>query len=343
MFELIARLCRKSLFKLYEHTWIVIAISLCLLYVGGWIVMHWANETAIINNYAWWFIVTITTVGYGDFAPTSSAGRIAASIIMLVGIGVIGLVIGKFAEIILDTANRKQKGLSRMKLKDHTIIFGYRRGSTEKMVKELLADNPDEAIVVCSNEQKSNPLLKYKVHFVQGELASHDVLERSNAQFARNVIIHGQDDNQTFFTAYAFREINTSAHMVCCLMNEDHVEKIKKLPAQDRSLNQIILPANIYLMAQELQDHESCAVVQNLISNLTGENMYRFDIPAEMKLNTSFKELFIRLKEAYGVTVIALKDNSIHLNPGLDHRVCSGMSFFYVAPKRLENIDVLLR
>lgn len=38
----------------------------------------------------WWSFVTVTTVGYGDIAPASLAGRVLAIILMLFGIGLIG-------------------------------------------------------------------------------------------------------------------------------------------------------------------------------------------------------------------------------------------------------------
>lgn len=40
----------------------------------------------------WWAIVTTTTVGYGDTYPVTPIGEIIASVIMLVGIGLIGTV-----------------------------------------------------------------------------------------------------------------------------------------------------------------------------------------------------------------------------------------------------------
>ena len=40
----------------------------------------------------WWAIVTTTTVGYGDYTPVTLEGRLIATAVMVVGIGLIGTV-----------------------------------------------------------------------------------------------------------------------------------------------------------------------------------------------------------------------------------------------------------
>jgi voltage-gated potassium channel len=55
-----------------------------------------------IGESLWWAVVTMTTVGYGDVTPITTAGRILASIIMLLGVGVValpaGILAARFAE-----------------------------------------------------------------------------------------------------------------------------------------------------------------------------------------------------------------------------------------------------
>jgi len=49
----------------------------------------------------WWALVTTTTVGYGDFYPITTAGRIIATFLMIAGIGLFGTLSGVAAGIFL--------------------------------------------------------------------------------------------------------------------------------------------------------------------------------------------------------------------------------------------------
>jgi voltage-gated potassium channel len=48
----------------------------------------------------WWTIVTLTTVGYGDYAPESFLGRWLAAFVMAGGIGTVAILTGILADAI---------------------------------------------------------------------------------------------------------------------------------------------------------------------------------------------------------------------------------------------------
>lgn len=52
----------------------------------------------------WWGIVTLTTVGYGDFFPTTFLGRLTAVSVMFAGIGIIGALASILASLLVSPA-----------------------------------------------------------------------------------------------------------------------------------------------------------------------------------------------------------------------------------------------
>jgi voltage-gated potassium channel len=49
----------------------------------------------------WWAMVTVTTIGYGDIYPVTTAGRLIAVALMIIGIGTVSLFTGLIAAGVL--------------------------------------------------------------------------------------------------------------------------------------------------------------------------------------------------------------------------------------------------
>ena len=76
-------------FKGHSLAWISL-VSLTL--VAACAVAYSYREGKTWQDSIWWAVVTVTTVGYGDFFPETMAGRIVGMILMLLGIGLLGFI-----------------------------------------------------------------------------------------------------------------------------------------------------------------------------------------------------------------------------------------------------------
>jgi voltage-gated potassium channel len=58
----------------------------------------------------WWALQTVTTVGYGDFVPHNTEGRVIGSLVMLGGISFAAVVTASIAAALIEAARRRGIG-----------------------------------------------------------------------------------------------------------------------------------------------------------------------------------------------------------------------------------------
>lgn len=87
--------------RLFERLGRVALVAGVVVFLGAFVAYraeHPTNpEYKTFGDSIWWAIVTLTTVGYGDVVPKTTAGRAAGVMIMLTGIAVLGLLAGSLA------------------------------------------------------------------------------------------------------------------------------------------------------------------------------------------------------------------------------------------------------
>jgi len=78
-------------------------LAAALLVLNGAIIVYFFERNAPDSNIrtvgeaVWWSLVTVTTVGYGDFYPVTTVGRITAGFIMLTGLLALAVVTAQVA------------------------------------------------------------------------------------------------------------------------------------------------------------------------------------------------------------------------------------------------------
>ena len=86
----------------------------------------------------WWTVVTLTTVGYGDFSPVTTGGRVTAVVLMLAGIGVVSFITASVAAFFVESDQESD-------LANHLRSLEERQESIEaslEQIKERLDATP---------------------------------------------------------------------------------------------------------------------------------------------------------------------------------------------------------
>ena len=84
-----------------NHLGATLQIAFLIIVISGFVVT--IVEPSIDNPWdgIWWAWVTVTTVGYGDIVPESMGGRLFASILILLGIGLFSLLTANFSALLI--------------------------------------------------------------------------------------------------------------------------------------------------------------------------------------------------------------------------------------------------
>ena len=84
----------------------ILAAVLFFIFLFGYLFYVSEPDVRNLGDGIWWALVTITTVGYGDITPVTTLGRVVASSLMLLGLGLIAtitaIVSAKFIQNFVD-------------------------------------------------------------------------------------------------------------------------------------------------------------------------------------------------------------------------------------------------
>lgn len=146
----------------------------------------WADP----GNALWWWLITISTIGYGDMVPTTYIGRFFGSFVVLSGVVFFGTVVSELGILLKVTSQKEHLGLKKIKDKDHIVILGD-NPLLSSLISNIRKIDENKKITVVTHHLESRPY--EDISFVKGDPRYHETLERANVKDASLAIILADD------------------------------------------------------------------------------------------------------------------------------------------------------
>ncbi|MGY1590803.1 ion channel [Geodermatophilus sp. SYSU D00708] len=323
--------------RLRLHGWRLPLTVALLVFATSWLAMALAeppgSDIVRPGTYWWYFVVTSATVGYGDVFPTSTAGRVVGSYVIVGGIVTLTLLFTRLADALQSVRGKRLRGGVALDLHDHVVLLGYVPGRTERIVAELTAEGRQQVALCAWDDVPENPMPdRPEVHFVRGDLTRDDVMLRAGVPAARTAVIDGRDDNETLAIAVAVDHANPRVHMVAALRDLSRRESLRYVNAGVQAV-QWHMP---FLLTEEASDPGITAVYNELMTAGGSGNTYSVRVPAGYP-HATFGAAQSHFGRTFGATVLAVRqDSGLLVSPHWDQPVAAGATLYYVARERID-------
>lgn len=277
----------------------------------------------------WWAIVTMTTVGYGDFYPTTGQGKIVAFFVMLSGVGLLSFLTATIASVFVERRRREGMGLKEVKSKGHNVICGWnfhavkilevfsREKESSRCTKIVLISELDEEKILELKEH----YLEIDLHFVKGNFCHEAVLKRANIQQAQTAIILAdisvdrtfeKADERTIIAAHAIRHLAPRVRICAELLDTTNEQHLKRINVED-----IVVSGEYggFLLANAVLSPGIPQVIKELLTVEGNNKMRHVPIPKEF-IGRTFLELSDHFHSNNKALLIAilLKEEEISLD-----------------------------
>ncbi|WP_407424171.1 NAD-binding protein [Methanobrevibacter sp.] len=240
-FKLITRLSTKYI----ENGIILILILFSYGIIGSYFIMGLNLVDSI-----YYAIITMATVGYGDYTPTTGIQKLFATTLALGGVALLAYVFNVILTNFQERMGLFSRGAKKMKaiqnMDSYYILCGY--GRVGKVVYKELNRRQQNIVIFEKNEELCEDFEESTSSIILNKDATEDdLIAKLAGKKCKSVIISTGDDVTNLFIVLTIRETNPDAWIVSRVSKLENFSRLRKAGADKLVSPEIIGGKDLYL------------------------------------------------------------------------------------------------
>lgn len=147
----------------------------------------------------WYTIVTMTTVGYGDYYPVTPIGKLVGVILLLTSVILFGFFVGNLTNSIRNYMEKKKLGYFGVDFKEHIVVIGWDRFA-QRVIQQIVSAG--KRVVVVTNQKNEVDLINDlfpspNVFAFFADYDNSEALRKINIEESSVVYLNFPDDTET--------------------------------------------------------------------------------------------------------------------------------------------------
>ncbi|HOO91352.1 MAG TPA: potassium channel protein [Syntrophales bacterium] len=189
---------------------------LILIIVSGTVGYHLLEGWSLANAF-YATIVTIGTVGFGDFYPVTPMGKLFAIFIIVFGVGTMAYTFAMIMNALLEGRFQDILGRGKLekriqKMRNHYIICGY--GKIGNLICGELTHEEVEFVIVENNPMVIQTIEDSGYAYVHGNAAEDKTLLAAGIKTAKGVVCALPADADNLYVVLAAKELNPDVYVL---------------------------------------------------------------------------------------------------------------------------------
>ena len=223
-------------------------ILIIILLIYGIVGAHFIMGLNLIDS-IYYAVITMATVGYGDYIPHTGVQKIFATTLALAGVALLAYVFNMLLTNFQERMSKYSKGARKMRaiknMDDYYILCGY--GRVGKVVFEELTQRNQNVIVIEKNEEIYETIEESEsVVSINKDATEDDMIAQLAGEKCNSVIISTGDDVSNLFIVLTIRETNPDAWIVTRASKIENIPRLRKAGADKIVSPEIIGGQDLY-------------------------------------------------------------------------------------------------